>query len=92
MIDISEHIDEVEVREQLDELDVNSELEDWSSGDRIHVNGDIYGIHKNGKNLVRHSNQLDAVVPFLQKFRFATTKRTRISSSIQTRGVFYGHL
>ena len=54
MIDISEHIDEVEVREQLDELDVNSELEDWSSGDRIHVNGDIYGIHKNGKNLVRH--------------------------------------
>ena len=54
MIDISEHISEVEVREQLDELDVNSELEDWSSGDRIHVNGDIYGIHKNGKNLVRH--------------------------------------
>jgi DNA-directed RNA polymerase subunit B len=53
MIDISEHISEIEVRQQLDELDV-FEPDDWTSGDRVHVNGDIYGIHKNGKNLVRH--------------------------------------
>ena len=53
MIDVSEHIDEIEIRERLDELDV-FQPDDWSDGDRIHVNGDIYGIHKNGKNLVRH--------------------------------------
>ena len=53
MIDISEDIDEIEIRERLDELDVY-QPDDWTDGDRIHVNGDIYGIHKRGKKLVDH--------------------------------------
>ena len=53
MIDVSEHISEQDVRNQLDELDVY-QPDDWSDGDRVHVNGDIYGIHKRGTNLVRH--------------------------------------
>ena len=53
MIDISEDIDEIEIRERLDELDVY-QPDDWTDGDRVHVNGDIYGIHKRGKKLVDH--------------------------------------
>ena len=53
MIDVSEYISEQDVRNQLDELDVY-QPDDWSDGDRVHVNGDIYGIHKRGTNLVRH--------------------------------------
>ena len=53
MIDISENIDEVEIRERLDELEVY-QPDDWTDGDRIHVNGDIYGIHKKGQKLVMH--------------------------------------
>ena len=53
MIDVSEHISEQDVRNQLDELDVY-QPDDWSDGDRVHVNGDIYGIHKRVLNLVRH--------------------------------------
>jgi len=53
MIDVSEYISEQDVRNQLDELDVY-QPDDWSDGDRVHVNGDIYGIHKRGANLIRH--------------------------------------
>ena len=53
MIDISENIDEIAIRRQLDELEVY-QPDDWTDGDRIHVNGDIYGIHKKGTNLVAH--------------------------------------
>jgi DNA-directed RNA polymerase subunit B len=52
MIDISETVDETEVRAQLDEYDV-FKPDDWTDGDRVHVNGDIYGIHKRGKSMVR---------------------------------------
>jgi len=52
MIDISEQVDEMEIKARLDEMDV-FQPEDWTDGDRIHVNGDIYGIHKRGKNLVK---------------------------------------
>ncbi|MGA0380624.1 MAG: DNA-directed RNA polymerase subunit B'', partial [Candidatus Poseidoniaceae archaeon] len=51
MVDISEEVDPQEIRERLDELDVY-QPKDWTDGDRIHVNGDIYGMHKNGKNLL----------------------------------------
>ena len=36
---------------QLDDMDVY-QPDDWTNGDRVHVNGDIYGIHDNGINLV----------------------------------------
>ena len=52
MIDISEEGNVDEVRQQLDEFDV-FQPDDWTDGDRIHVNGDIYGVHKRGKSLVR---------------------------------------
>ena len=52
MVDISEEVDPHEVRERLDELDVY-QPDDWTDGDRVHVNGDIYGMHKKGKNLVQ---------------------------------------
>ena len=51
MIDISEAVPEDEIRTRLDEMDV-FQPDDWTDGDRIHVNGDIYGVHKRGKNLV----------------------------------------
>ena len=51
MIDISEAVPETEIRSRLDEMDV-FQPDDWTDGDRVHVNGDIYGIHKRGKNLV----------------------------------------
>ncbi|MBT4407622.1 MAG: DNA-directed RNA polymerase subunit B [Euryarchaeota archaeon] len=52
MVDISEEANVEEVRQQLDEFDV-FQPEDWTDGDRVHVNGDIYGVHKRGKSLVR---------------------------------------
>lgn len=52
MIDISENVDENEIKARLDEMDV-FQPEDWTDGDRVHVNGDIYGIHKRGKNLIK---------------------------------------
>jgi len=71
MIDISENIDETEIRERLDELDV-VQPDDWTSGDRIHVNGDIYGVHKRGANLVRHfkSARRRGVIPSEVSIRF----------------------
>ena len=51
MIDVSEAVPEDDIKRRLDEMDV-FQPDDWTDGDRIHVNGDIYGIHKRGKNLV----------------------------------------
>ena len=51
MIDVSEAVSEYEIKGRLDEMDV-FQPEDWTDGDRVHVNGDIYGVHKRGKNLV----------------------------------------
>jgi len=51
MIDISEAVPETEIKGRLDEMDV-FQPDDWTDGDRIHVNGDIYGVHKRGKNLL----------------------------------------
>ena len=52
MVDISEHVDERFIHAILDDMDVKKPL-DWTDGDRIHVNGDLYGVHKRGKNLVK---------------------------------------
>ena len=84
MIDVSEHIDEIEIRERLDELDV-FQPDDWSDGDRIHVNGDIYGIHKNGKNLVRHFKSARRRGQFHRKYPLDTITKTGIFSSIPTK-------
>jgi len=56
MVDISEDIDEKMIQQQLTEMDV-IEPDDWSEGARIHVNGDIYGTHKNGGRLVEQFKQ-----------------------------------
>jgi len=52
MIDVSEYVDETHICSMLDEMDV-FKPDDWTDGDRVHVNGDIYGIHKRGNSLVR---------------------------------------
>ena len=51
MIDVSEEINEGEVHRQLAEMDVFMP-EDWSDGARVHVNGDIFGLHKRPDTLV----------------------------------------
>ena len=51
MIDVSEQVDDTMICGQLDDMDVY-QPDDWTNGDRVHVNGDIYGIHDNGVNLV----------------------------------------
>ena len=51
MIDVSEQVDDTMICGQLDDMDVY-QPDDWTNGDRVHVNGDIYGIHDNGMNLV----------------------------------------
>ena len=56
MVDISEDINEKMIQQQLTEMDV-IEPDDWSTGARIHVNGDIYGTHKNGSRLVDQFKQ-----------------------------------
>ncbi|MEC8311841.1 MAG: DNA-directed RNA polymerase subunit B'', partial [Candidatus Thermoplasmatota archaeon] len=53
MIDVSEQVDDTMICGQLDDMDVY-QPDDWTNGDRVHVNGDIYGIHKRGKKLVDH--------------------------------------
>ncbi|MDA0878052.1 MAG: DNA-directed RNA polymerase subunit B'', partial [archaeon] len=52
MIDVSEQVDDNMICAQLDDMEVY-QPEDWTNGDRIHVNGDIYGIHEDGLSLVR---------------------------------------
>ena len=51
MIDVSEDVPVEDVKLQLKEMDVFMP-EDWSDGSRIHVDGDIYGLHKRPKSLV----------------------------------------
>ena len=52
MIDVSEQVDDNMICAQLDDMEVY-QPEDWTNGDRVHVNGDIYGIHDDGLSLVR---------------------------------------
>jgi DNA-directed RNA polymerase subunit B len=52
MIDVSEQVDDNMICAQLDDMEVY-QPDDWTNGDRVHVNGDIYGIHDDGLSLVR---------------------------------------
>ena len=56
MIDVSEEVPEDEVKALLTEAGVNSNPEGWAEGSRIHVNGDIFGLHKDPNRLVSNSN------------------------------------
>ncbi len=53
MIDVSEAVSEDDVKKLLEEAGV-VEPEDWSEGARVHVNGDIFGLHKDPHKLVAH--------------------------------------
>lgn len=52
MIDVSEEVAEADVKELLREAGVDSSPAGWAEGSRIHVNGDIFGLHKNPTKLV----------------------------------------
>ncbi|MED6313382.1 MAG: DNA-directed RNA polymerase subunit B, partial [Candidatus Thermoplasmatota archaeon] len=52
MIDVSEEVNEHDVKELLGEAGVDSSPSGWASGFRVHVNGDIFGLHKNASKLV----------------------------------------
>jgi DNA-directed RNA polymerase subunit B len=52
MIDVSEEVAEADVKELLREAGVDSSPAGWAAGSRIHVNGDIFGLHKNPTKLV----------------------------------------
>ncbi len=52
MIDVSEEVHENEVKQLLIEARVDDSPAGWAEGFRIHVNGDIFGLHKNGTKLV----------------------------------------
>ena len=52
MIDVSEEVSEDDVKELLVEANVDSSPEQWADGSRIHVNGDIFGLHKRPLKLV----------------------------------------
>ena len=54
MVDISEAVSEEEVKALLAEADVNPNPEGWAEGARVHVNGDIFGLHMNPHKLVEH--------------------------------------
>ncbi|MDG1525038.1 MAG: DNA-directed RNA polymerase subunit B [Candidatus Thalassarchaeaceae archaeon] len=54
MIDVSEAVNENEVKTLLEELGVNPNPEGWSDGTRVHVNGDIFGLHTKPYHLVDH--------------------------------------
>jgi DNA-directed RNA polymerase subunit B len=53
MIDVSEAVSEDDVKELLKEAGVE-EPQDWSEGTRVHVNGDLFGLHKDAYRLVAH--------------------------------------
>ena len=53
MIDVSEAVSEDDVKELLKEAGVE-EPQDWSEGTRVHVNGDLFGLHKDAHRLVAH--------------------------------------
>jgi DNA-directed RNA polymerase subunit B len=52
MIDVSEEVHENEVKQLLSEAGVDSSPAGWAEGFRVHVNGDIFGLHKNATRLV----------------------------------------
>ncbi|MCP2507164.1 MAG: DNA-directed RNA polymerase subunit B [Candidatus Thalassarchaeaceae archaeon] len=52
MIDVSEEVAEGDVKELLKETGVNDNPEGWADGSRVHVNGDIFGLHKRPQKLV----------------------------------------
>ena len=52
MIDVSEEVHENEVKQLLSEAGVDSSPAGWAEGFRVHVNGDIFGLHKNASKLV----------------------------------------
>ena len=52
MIDDSEEVHENEVKQLLSEAGVDSSPSGWAEGFRVHVNGDIFGLHKNATRLV----------------------------------------
>ncbi len=54
MIDISEAVSETDVKELLAEAGVDPSPAGWSDGARVHVNGDIFGLHMNPHKLVDH--------------------------------------
>jgi DNA-directed RNA polymerase subunit B len=54
MIDVSEAVSSDSVKELLIEAGVDSSPAGWSEGARIHVNGDIFGLHTKPHKLVEH--------------------------------------
>lgn len=52
MIDVSEEVQETDVKDLLRDLEVY-QPEDWVEGARVHVNGDIFGLHEDPATLVR---------------------------------------
>ena len=52
MIDVSEAVNENEVKMLLEEAGVDPNPGGWSEGARVHVNGDIFGLHKRPAKLV----------------------------------------
>jgi DNA-directed RNA polymerase subunit B len=52
MIDVSEDVAEGDVKELLKETGVNDNPDGWADGSRVHVNGDIFGLHKRPQKLV----------------------------------------
>ena len=54
MIDVSEAVSADSVKELLIEAGVDSSPAGWSEGARVHVNGDIFGLHTNPHKLVQH--------------------------------------
>jgi len=54
MIDISEAVNEDDVKALLAEADVDPSPAGWADGARVHVNGDIFGLHMNPHKLVDH--------------------------------------
>ncbi len=54
MIDVSEAVSEEEVKALLAEADVDPNPVGWAEGARVHVNGDIFGLHMNPHKLVEH--------------------------------------
>ena len=53
MIDVSEEVHENDVKQLLSEAGVDSSPAGWAEGFRVHVNGDIFGLHKNADRLVK---------------------------------------
>ena len=52
MIDVSEEVPENDVKDLLKEAGVDDNPDGWADGSRIHVNGDIFGLHKRPLKLV----------------------------------------